>query len=43
MPKKLEEKLKKEATKKGLKGDRRDAYIYGALRNMGWKPAREKK
>jgi hypothetical protein len=42
MPKALEEKLKKEATKKGLKGDRRNAYIYGVLRSTGWKPNREK-
>jgi len=42
MPKKLEEALKKEAAKKGLKGDRADAYVYGTLRKTGWKPKREK-
>jgi len=31
MPKVLEEKLKREAKKKGLKGKRADAYIYGTL------------
>lgn len=43
MPKKLEQQLKREASQKGLKGDRRDAYVYGTLRKTGWKPAREKK
>lgn len=42
MPKKMEEKLKREAKKKGLKGERRDAYVYGTLRKIGWKPKREK-
>lgn len=43
MPKKLEEKLKKEAAEKGLTGDRADAYVYGTLRKTGWKPNREKR
>jgi hypothetical protein len=43
MPKVMERKLKQEARKKGLKGDRADAYIYGTLRKTGWKPSREKK
>lgn len=30
MPKEMEEALKKEAIKKGLKGKRKNAYIYGA-------------
>lgn len=42
MPKKLEQALKREAAKKGLKGDRKAAYVYGALRNTGWKPKRER-
>lgn len=39
MPKKLEEELRKEAEKK-FPGDkkRQDAYVYGTLRNTGWKP-----
>jgi hypothetical protein len=42
MPKKLEKALKQEAKKKGLTGERKDAYVYGGLRNVGWKPEREK-
>lgn len=42
MPKKAERALKKQAKKKGLKGKRKSAYIYGALRAMGWKPKRER-
>lgn len=41
MPKKLEEALKKEADKKGLTGEHRDAYIYGGMRARGWIPTRE--
>ena len=43
MPKKLEAELKREAAKKGLSGDRKDAYVYGTLRSTGWKPKRELK
>jgi len=43
MPKALEEKLKREAKKKGLKGEKADAYVYGTLRKTGWKPQRERK
>jgi hypothetical protein len=43
MPKKLERELKSQAKKKGLKGERADAYVYGTLRKTGWKPKREKK
>jgi hypothetical protein len=38
MPKTLEKQLKKEVKKKGLKGDKADAYVYGTLRKTGWKP-----
>lgn len=44
MPKKLEENLKKEAGKKGLKGDKADAYVFGTMKkvdkfkNAGKKP-----
>lgn len=41
MPKAAERALKKEAAKKHLTGVRKNAYVYGALRKMGWKPARE--
>jgi hypothetical protein len=43
MPKKMEQALKKEAKKKGLKGTRASAYVYGTMRKTGWKPDREKK
>jgi hypothetical protein len=43
MPVKLERALKHQATKKGLKGEHKDAYVYGTLRKTGWKPSREKK
>jgi len=42
MPKKLEEKLKKEGQAKGLTGKRLDAYIYGTLRKTGWEPPKKK-
>ena len=40
MPKALERKLKAEAKKKGLKGKRADAYVYGTMRKTGWKPGK---
>lgn len=43
MPKKLEKELKTKARKKGLKGERADAYVYGTLRKTGWKPSTQKK
>lgn len=43
MPKKLEQALKRQASKKGLSGERKDAFVYGTLRKTGWKPNREKK
>jgi hypothetical protein len=43
MPKAMERELKKEAKKKGLSGDRANAYIYGTMRKKtGWKPKGEK-
>ena len=42
MPKKEERKLKIQAAKRGLTGARKDAYVYGTLRKMGWKPKRER-
>ena len=41
MPKAEHEKLKKEADKKGLRGEERDAYIYGTLHKI--ERARNKK
>lgn len=43
MPAKMERELKAEAKKRGLKGKRADAYVYGTLRKTGWKPKREKR
>lgn len=43
MPEKLERKLREEARKKGYKGERADAYIYGTMRKSGWKPPHQKK
>ncbi|MCD6300201.1 MAG: hypothetical protein J7L78_03405 [Dehalococcoidales bacterium] len=43
MPKKLERKLKRQCKKKGLKGKRCDAYVYGTLRKTGWKPKKRKR
>lgn len=43
MPLKMEKELKKEAKKKGLKGRKANAYIYGTMRKAGWKPKREQK
>ena len=42
MPKKLEKSLKSQAKKKGLSGEKADAYVYGTMRKTGWKPKREK-
>lgn len=38
----MERKLKKRARKKGLKGKRAAAYVYGTLRKTGWKPKKER-
>ena len=42
MPKALERKLKAQAKKKGFSKERIGAYVYGTLRETGWKPEREK-
>lgn len=42
MPKKLEKELIDQARKKGLKGERLNAYVYGALRKTGWTPSKKK-
>jgi hypothetical protein len=41
MPKELEEKLERKARAKGLKGKRKNAFVYGTLRKTGWKPRKE--
>jgi hypothetical protein len=42
MPVELERALKAKARKKGLKGKRFDAFVFGTMRKMGWKPKGEK-
>jgi len=43
MPKALEAKLEKMATKKHLKGESRLAYIYGTMQKVtDWKPGKKK-
>jgi len=42
MPVEEERKLKAQARRKGLKGDRFRAYVWGTLRKVGWKPKRER-
>jgi hypothetical protein len=41
MPKKLEEKLRREATAKGLTGDSFNAYVFGTMIKHGWRPKRK--
>ena len=43
MPKALEDKLKRQASKEGLKGKAKDAYVYGTLRKTGWTPNKPSK
>lgn len=44
MPKKMEKALKKAAKKKGLKGDRAKAYVYGTMQEKtDWKPPQQRK
>ena len=43
MPVAMERALKKEAAKKGLKGKRKAAFIYGTMRKTGWVPSTQKK
>jgi RimJ/RimL family protein N-acetyltransferase len=43
MPKKIEEKLRKEAKAKGLNGDLANAYVYGTLQKVtNRKPGKKK-
>ncbi len=34
MPKKLHNRLARQAAKKGLKGERKDAYVYGTMKKV---------
>lgn len=42
MPKKVENALKKEAAKKGLTGERKNAYVYGTLAKIDKKKGKKK-
>jgi len=41
MPKKLEKKLRSEAHKKHLGKKRTNAYVFGTLRKLGYRPRRK--
>lgn len=41
MPAKMEKSLREQALKKGLKGKKKNAYVYGTMRKTGWKPSKE--
>lgn len=41
MPKKVERALEREADRKGLRGDRRDAYVWGTMNKL--KKAKKRK
>lgn len=43
MPKKEERKLRAIARKKGFGAKRTNAFVYGIMRNNGWKPKRKGK
>lgn len=40
MPKKIHSQLTKQASKKGLTGKRKDAYVYGTLQKIDKKKKR---
>jgi hypothetical protein len=42
MPKALEKALTKQATRKGLTGENKAAYVYGTLRRTGWTPSTQR-
>jgi hypothetical protein len=42
VPKKLHDKLERQAKKQGLTGKRKDAFVYGTLRKTGWTPTKTK-
>jgi len=43
MPKVEERRLFREGREKGLTGKALDAYVYGTLRKMSWKPSKKPK
>jgi hypothetical protein len=40
MPRALEQRLRREARARHYRGRRADAYVYGTLRKLGWRPRR---
>ena len=42
MPKEIEEKFKRKAKKRGLSKKRTKAFVYGTLRQTGWKSKKKK-
>lgn len=43
MPKRLEQKLLRQASSLGYTGRRKDAFVYGTMRKTGWTPEHEKR
>ena len=43
MPKRLEQKLMREAKKKGMSEKRTGAYVFGTMRKLGWRPGGKKR
>ena len=43
MPKAMEQSLKAQAQKKGMGKKKANAYVYGAMRKIGWKPQTKRK
>lgn len=43
MPKALERKLKAEAAAKHFGKKRTNAFVYGTMRKLGWKPKKREK
>lgn len=42
MPKRLENRLKREARAKHFGKARANAYVYGTLRKLGWRPKKRR-
>jgi len=43
MPKELHDKLKRQARKKGYKGERADRYVYGTMNKIEGKKKKKKR
>jgi hypothetical protein len=41
VPKELEQRLKRQAHKKGYTGEREDRYVYGTMYKLGWRPSKK--